>query len=596
MTLPGLVGETATAVASFASNFTQVHILHASPGVSKTSSISTYTFLSRSHPVFDTNREINLRTVVVSSYDTWAKQWGPAAFYEWAKSNKIPNPNVSNPDQQAQWPGNPARLFRGLILDEPHIGLRNENTFRTAVEWLDSPEVWLFTGSPAPRGLQDYGSYLGIISHSKLEAEAVDNLRNKAVNIDYPTGDSFNTHKNPFKLGVNHPARKFCYTRAYYDRFIGEPLRRPSTDNAMRYELARKCRSTLAKWILRRDYSSACPIGSSFTIGKNLPSLSHYSLEGLFCPTAQTEYETGYQEWKSRFMSSGDEATGTPPMPNPRTLRANALLTLFPPLRHLHKGNPLYQKPTASRDNPDYEPYNPKKEATPENERDWESWFWEGSEYYGSMPTTGQNMPRWRWLVRQIVLSDTYQDGKPLFPAKLVSSSPGDIQPDDYLDPAKVPNAHILRLILKFSPKLALTLSLIFKHVACLDEKVIIWTRWPTTQTLFLEVLTALKPFSADPSTYAVIDSTVPAQQRTDIREHVNSRTSELRILVASQEVAGTGTNFQYGCHTQILLEPCDTLDKEVQVIGRCHRLGATMHNVVYSLSVADTADQRALT
>jgi hypothetical protein len=238
--------------------------------------------------LWDTADESNNRTVVVTSYNTFASQFGPAAQSAWSKRQ---NPEYqapeSYPPRDDNFPDSPYHRYRGIVGDEPQYVLRNETSYWTTIRWADAPQVWLFSGSPAPRGVQDFGSYLGLIEHQELAKLALE--------VDEESG-YYPERTNPYELPDTHPASKYRFTQVCFRKWIIE------NDNLDDYEKGMAARKVLLLWVLRRDYGSACPIGSDRIIAKNFASLTHYSLDRVFSPTAQENFDRGFETWKSRMV------------------------------------------------------------------------------------------------------------------------------------------------------------------------------------------------------------------------------------------------------------------------------------------------------
>ena len=66
--------------------------------------------------------------------------------------------------------------------------------------------MFLYSGSPAPHSLQDFGLYLSLISNPKLKREARQQLKDQARNIFYKEDYEFTTKTNLYILLEGHPA------------------------------------------------------------------------------------------------------------------------------------------------------------------------------------------------------------------------------------------------------------------------------------------------------------------------------------------------------------------------------------------------------
>lgn len=146
LTLSHLVSQTATAIAGF-STLLDVVTLQSDWSITKKSNLRVVKSIENTDPLWAKRNQKNLRTVVVISYHTFASQFGPHAQTSWKREqDKSYAPREKRqPDQDTSFPGS------------PQYGLRNVSTFYTSVLWADAPQVWLFSGSPAPRGLVGHG-------------------------------------------------------------------------------------------------------------------------------------------------------------------------------------------------------------------------------------------------------------------------------------------------------------------------------------------------------------------------------------------------------------------------------------------------------
>ncbi|KAH6629789.1 hypothetical protein C7974DRAFT_454703 [Boeremia exigua] len=532
LTLASLVGETAIAIHRFAPEHFKVVAVKGKNLSLPTSrsfpdSLVEYSRLCHTDSYFDPTHQDNFHTIVVMSYHTFASHHGPIAQAKWeASGGSYPDRKDlssgkpgGNPKQDAKKKGNaksktsarsdkqkrkgrgrisedpkipdsnwalsPRHKFAGIVLDEPQFSLRNANRHRLTVEWADASEVWLFTGSPAPRGLRDYGSYLKLISRGDLEAEAQRLMTPKTIpgadkkivqfSVDVE-GRTLDESVNVYELQEDDPRRKFAYTSAFYSFWIGGALDEEDdrvNDPAKHHKDAAFARGCLKDWIMRRDGKSRFPRETGDQILSNLKELNHYEIETLFSPSAQQQYEVGVEAWTGRFVIT-DDITGKR-RPNPRAGKAVSAMELFPPLRHLHVPNSRWQakhdaeqavkkaaKEKRREENlvrkrgkldsgviddsgahsrllktpdGDYVPEKPTEEDAAETDinlphddsdseddedektdvlrpqGDWFSFFWEYSDLAQGFPqAAGQDLPQWRYLIRNIVSTDTYKE------------------------------------------------------------------------------------------------------------------------------------------------------------------------------------------
>jgi hypothetical protein len=151
-TLPGLVTQLVDALHNFSDLF-KIIVLHGEYISHQSRYVFAMSKIPNNHDVWDKNNLVNLRTVIVTSFNTANSQYGPTAFVSW---KRLQNPKWSPPKEgfaqpEKEWHDNPRGRIRGIMLDESQYGFRNENSFAETVRWFNSPTVWMFSGSPRPR-------------------------------------------------------------------------------------------------------------------------------------------------------------------------------------------------------------------------------------------------------------------------------------------------------------------------------------------------------------------------------------------------------------------------------------------------------------
>ncbi|KAF3029589.1 hypothetical protein E8E12_000340 [Didymella heteroderae] len=326
--------------------------------------------VSQLKPVWDKTNHRNLRTVVVSSYDTFCRQYGPAAQNAWCKKVDArfqSPPTGKQPDAITTCPFHPAGLVRAVIVDEPQLGCRNQSSYWTTVKWLEADQVFLYSGSPAPRGLNDIASYLGLFEHTDVAKDA---LRPHTVEGDIVWAPD----TDPYSLRDDDPRCKFRYTRHCFLMHI------VNADKLSDYEKGMRAKKVMPHFILRRDYQSQCPFESGNSIAKNLPDLTHLSLERTFTPSAKALYDRAADDWRNRLvLLDKDPVTGdVRRMPNPQAYRADALQVWYPYTVWLHVPN-KHLVPADLRE--DVQAMAPVSGSTPQNDIDYYSWFSENSKH-----------------------------------------------------------------------------------------------------------------------------------------------------------------------------------------------------------------------
>ncbi|KAF2795330.1 hypothetical protein K505DRAFT_360272 [Melanomma pulvis-pyrius CBS 109.77] len=284
-TLPGLVHQTASDLAAFSPHFRVVAM--GGKGKQKKRTIATNKGYYRASDLYDPRyfdeKDANTsRTVAVVSY-----LWNMPKDGEWDQK--------TNP----KWPKLIAGRVRAIILDEAADGLWNRTTFWQSIAYLECPRKLLFTSSPAPRGLQDYASYLALIQTPGF---------NKEAQQDNPTMDYKAGATDPYDLPDDHPATKYRTAEYCFRRFIIEK----DMDEFSRGLKAQKC---LSRFVIRQDTASACPHGSENTIARSLPPKRHFVVEKLLSPTGRRHYQRFSTPWAERLMRKDPdrpEEQGTP--------------------------------------------------------------------------------------------------------------------------------------------------------------------------------------------------------------------------------------------------------------------------------------------
>lgn len=529
--------------------------------------------ISKHHFLRNTANQRNLRTIVVTSYDTFASQFGPSRHEKWRRQRDeaagrkfVPYKKGAQIQMVPEYPHSPAGLARLFVLDEPHITLRNTNTHWQTIQWANADQVWMYTGSPIPRGLEDMASYMGLLSHAAVEAEA---------KVSQPQLQ-YNTHTtNPYLLPDDHLATKYRYTRYCFDKWIVQGSHESEYDRGV------LAGSTMRMIVLRRDYGSGCPIGAAPTIAEYMPPLTHFCLDLVMSPTSHLLMMRAIDDWRSRMFIIDRNSVRKYPMPNPRALRALALVQLFPPLQHLNIMNPHYSGRLDDEKTDEETIIAGLMEADSiETNQSYFSWFEQHSTLFKNMPDTGRDLQRWRWLLKTIVdMRSTYH------PCEV------DVATKAWADSNVVSDKEVIEEILKFSPKLTRTIELLVRHCMMDDDKVIVWFRYRSTLELVQELLQAMPFFSTLGKVNGLVSETT-GPERTKMQHDMNDPTSGIRVLLMSLGVGAVGFNFQHDSHVQIHFEQSDTIEQEAQAIGRQQRMEQLYPVTVYSFMIYGSLDK----
>lgn len=170
--------------------------------------------------IWNTNNPDAIRTVFVLSYNIAAKHYGPQAYWNQVKLDmsryckerhynystfdfhKHMADPLSLPDRletsATQWVRSFSGQFGLLFADECQDGLRNPSSYWRTVGWMNARSLVLMSGYPAPRGMEDFGSYIRLMERDELRQEE-DKLR-KQNEQDKKEGKSVK-----FTPGISNP-------------------------------------------------------------------------------------------------------------------------------------------------------------------------------------------------------------------------------------------------------------------------------------------------------------------------------------------------------------------------------------------------------
>jgi len=573
LTLPGLVHQTAGDIVQFSSYMRVVSLgsrhLRKGRSVAKRSPNARRPYRIASSfddpKYFDPNDPETGRTVAVASYLWYARRYGPKEYHRWLKeegfSRKMPREGEWDRTPRAAWPNNMEGRFRAICCDEAADGLRNPSTFWFSVLYTQCSRKWLFTGSPAPRGLVDYASYLALLQTPEFNASA----KKSHKDIGYIVGQT-----DPYELADDHPAAKFRAAEYCYRKFIVD------NENLKGYQKGLKAQKCLSLFVIRRDVQSDCPFGSGNTIARSLPPKHHYYVEKILSPTGARYYEKFSAAFLDRLMllradPDRPDEKGTP-TPNGRSARALEWLSFFWPLGHLHVDNPVDRNVRARA----------REGIFPTDRlllnRDRESFFWEDSPIHQEMPKLSKKNPgvRLRWLFSQIQRAEREKRGSK---SKVF---------DDYNFEDMTPK-ELAQTFLNYSPKMQAIVALLQYHAILRGEKVLVWFQYPFNQQLAQEVLVCLgiSPISMykESSSYS----------RARIQERINDPSDPIRVLLLGVRVGGTGLNLQKDSHVSISVDAFTSLDQQIQTEGRQYRTGQVVECCFYQLAVVLTHDIKVL-
>jgi hypothetical protein len=245
----------------------------------------------------------------------------------------------------------------------------------------------------------------------------------------------------------------------------------PSYDD--RIVQGRLAQKTLEKIVLRRDFDTALPPGSSNTIDSALPPKHHYTVERMYSPSDQRTYSNQFARWKNRIYTTHFSSGGSRvPAQNARATRAIQIIDFLPIAGHLHIESEAEKRPSDSiyGDGDDRldEKYN----------KDRESWFYDKSKLFRAYDSLPRMLPggkgdRLRWI---------FKTARELGCEELNPS----------IDFDAMSNVDFAHLFLKHSPKMQAILSLYMDWCQLRDEKVIYWFMTPVIQEMVQTVMELL--------------------------------------------------------------------------------------------------------
>lgn len=524
------------------------------------------------HSVFDPNNQKNLRTVLLISFETLVIWFGETGMGDAHKGKTGMVRKIAPP---LNYVYRLQGLIRMLVMDEVHLFLRNQTATYYTVYWIQAPKLRLFSGSPMPRDLSDMGAYLGLLEYQDLGYKA----QHDDKDIDYKAGIT-----NPYLLDEDDPRFKFCFTKHCFDRFVAkaknEPVEETSNHDDSAVGIGQLASKALSSFFIRRDYSSACPNGSEYTISRNMPKLCHHEIHIVYSPSDHNTYQAGFNLWRRRLILQQQDRQGNVTrMPNPRALRALSFTNFMPIMASLHYPNHKYA--TKAEDGEEEVMEETEEERLERIDKDFNSWFNVDSKLFGETPAPGPNFRMTRWLLDRINNSP--------------SDVPVDIEDLPYQDVRKVSEKKIQEILIAHSPKLAQMVNLLTQINIVQDKRMILWFRHEEMLHIVQEFLESLACYKEKGAVETFVSS-MDNEERVKAMARLNDPNSPLKIFLAMVGIGATGHNAQLATSVMVLFDVQDSMDTEIQIIARLWRLGQKHPVHVYSFSTSGTQDQKNVT
>jgi SNF2 family DNA or RNA helicase len=168
--------------------------------------------LTKEHTIFDASKDINARTIVITTYQTLAQRHGPKACEAWCLQNnihwKIANKIVLPP---SSWPGLINGKFEIVFADECQHAKNIEANQWNTIHWLKPRFIVLSSATPLYAGINDMQAYLLLMEPSA----SVKDWQRKPTDSPYRPGlDS------PYNLPEDHSAVVHRLYRSSFEKFV----------------------------------------------------------------------------------------------------------------------------------------------------------------------------------------------------------------------------------------------------------------------------------------------------------------------------------------------------------------------------------------
>lgn len=173
--------------------------------------------LKKDYPFFAQNNEDFARTLVLTSYTTFAERHGPKKQQRWRTNVLKWSEDTAKLDLKIldpTWPQNLTGLFAKVVLDEAHNTKNTLTDVATTISWLKADFHLLMTATPIPNGVMDFAGYMPLIEPLNSDDLSSDKSLKK-FGVD--------RRIHPYTLHRDHPASVLRLTKEAAREFIFRP-------------------------------------------------------------------------------------------------------------------------------------------------------------------------------------------------------------------------------------------------------------------------------------------------------------------------------------------------------------------------------------
>ena len=242
--------------------------------------------LTRSHAIFR-ETESTAKSIVISSYSTFAERHGPSKQKRWRRNEGMSALQAEKllniPDQQ--WEFNLSDCFENMICDEAQHLKDPTSAMSVAAQWVQAKFHVLASATPIPNGINDWLGYMKFIE--PLDAETKWSLENLAR-------WGCDEHTDPFFLAGPGAALCFMY-RAVKDFVV-----RSTIDHTTQ---GRRLNHLWKHTMVRRNLASRIPFNNGPRIGEQLPQVKAALIKCHYTQSEVKAYQDTYKQLESQLIT-----------------------------------------------------------------------------------------------------------------------------------------------------------------------------------------------------------------------------------------------------------------------------------------------------